>query len=83
MGRHRTLLARVRRLEAPVVHPVLAALGGEEGWARFQAEVQEGMADGNYDRRDAPLILSVLRAWFSVSPAPEPTYSQPFHGARR
>lgn len=63
MGRHRTLLARVRRLEAPAVHPVLAALGGDEGWVRFQAEVQVGLAEGRYDRRDVPHVVQCLVKW--------------------
>lgn len=45
------------------MHPVLAALGGEEVWVRFQAEVQIGLADGRYDRRDVPQVMACLELW--------------------
>jgi hypothetical protein len=48
------------------VHPVLAALGGEEGWVRFQAEVQTGLADGRYDRRDVPHLMVCLNLWLTA-----------------
>lgn len=68
MGRHRTLLARVRRLEAPVVHPVLAQFGGQAGWEAFQVDAEVGMADGRYDLRDTPVILASVRRWVTLHP---------------
>lgn len=59
----RAQLARTRRLEASKVHPMLAALGGEEGWFRFQVEVQVGLADGRYDRRDMPMVVAAIKSW--------------------
>lgn len=59
----RALLARTRRLEAAKVHPVLTALGGEEGWARVQSDVEGGIADGRYDRRDMPFVIAALARW--------------------
>jgi hypothetical protein len=48
------------------VHPVLAALGGEEGWVRFQAEVEAGLAEGRYDPRDTPVVVASVRRWVSL-----------------
>ena len=57
----RTLLARTRRLEATKVHPMFAALGGEAGWAALQADAEAGMAAGQYDSRDMPVVVEALR----------------------
>lgn len=62
----RALLARTRRLEAAKVHPVLAALGGEEGWARIQADVETGLTDGRYDRRDVTHVMLCLMQWIEA-----------------
>lgn len=62
----RALLARVRKLEAERVSPILAKLGGEEGLAAFEAEVAAGMKDGRYDPRDTPVILASLRRWMGA-----------------
>ena len=59
----RALLARTRRLEAASEHPVLAALGGGEGLLRLQAEVQIGLAEGRYDRRDMPHVMACVSRW--------------------
>ena len=57
------MLARVRQLEIEKVHPILAQMGGEAGWAAVQADVEAGLAEGRYDRRDVPVILKALRGW--------------------
>lgn len=66
----RALIARTRRLEAAKVHPVIVALGGEEGWVRFQAEVQAGLAEGRYDHRDVPHVMMWLKVWISGDSQP-------------
>lgn len=59
----RALLARVRKLEAERVSPILAKLGGEEGLAEFESEVAVGSAEGRYDPRDAPVVVACIRRW--------------------
>jgi hypothetical protein len=44
-------------------NPVLAKLGGEQGWAAFQAEADAGIAAGRYDSRDMPVVIAALRGW--------------------
>lgn len=63
----RAQLARTRRLEAAKVHPILAALGGEEGWSSLQAEANAGMSDGRYDNRDMPVVVGAIRLWLAHS----------------
>lgn len=59
----RAQLARTRRLEAANVHPILAALGGEEGWVFIRADAEIGINDGRYDSRDIPAVVEALAAW--------------------
>lgn len=61
----RAQLARTRRLEAAKVHPILAALGGEEGWVSIQADAKNGMGDGRYDSRDIPVVIEAIRTWLT------------------
>lgn len=67
MATPRTLLARVRKLEQGYESPLLALLGGEQGWAEFQADAQAGIAEGRYDSRDMPVVVAALRAWVGVT----------------
>lgn len=62
----RALIARTRRLEATKVHPMLAAFGGEAGWAALKADAQQGIVDSRYDSRDMPVVISALAAWLSI-----------------
>ena len=62
----RALLNRVAKLEVSKVPPVLAMMGGEEGWAAFEADAEAGLADGRYDSRDTPVILASLRRWVTL-----------------
>lgn len=57
------MLGRVRRLEIEKVHPILARMGGETGWAAVQADVATGLVEGRYDRRDMPVVIACLRRW--------------------
>lgn len=61
----RSMLTRVRRLEIEKVHPILAKLGGEAGWAAVEADTKAGLVDGRYDRRDIPVVMQCLRQWLS------------------
>lgn len=62
----RALLARVRKLEADRISPILAKLGGEAGLAAFEAEVAAGMKEGRYDPRDAPVVMASLAEWIRL-----------------
>lgn len=62
----RAMIARTRRLEATKMHPMLGSLGGEQGWLRFQADVQIGLADGRYDHRDVPQVMACLALWLQL-----------------
>ena len=64
----RSMLARVRQLEIEKVHPILARIGGEAGWAEVQSDVEVGLAEGRYDRRDMPLVRHCLGRWMSPRP---------------
>tara|TARA_R110000787_G_scaffold44233_3_gene108656 strand:- start:638 stop:826 length:189 start_codon:yes stop_codon:yes gene_type:complete len=57
------MLARVRQLEIEKVHPILAKMGGEAGWAKVQADVMAGLAEQRYDSRDIPVVLNCLELW--------------------
>ena len=59
------MLARVRQLEIEKVHPILAHLGGEAGWAAVEADVMAGLAEGRYDSRDMPVVMHCLSRWLS------------------
>lgn len=59
----RSMLARVRQLEIEKVHPILAQMGGEAGWAAVEADVAAGLAEGRYDSRDMPVVLRCLGRW--------------------
>lgn len=61
----RSMLARVRRLEIEKVHPILAQIGGDAGWAAVEADVKAGLADGRLDRRDMPHVMMCLIRWLS------------------
>ena len=63
MATIRSMLARAAKLEVEQVPPVLAKFGGEDGWAAFEAEAEAGIADGQYDSRDMPVVLAALRGW--------------------
>ncbi len=62
----RALLARVRKLEAEKVSPVLAKLGGEAGLAALEAEVAAGIGERRYDSLDMPVVLACVRRWVSA-----------------
>lgn len=64
----RALIARARRLEACRVHPMLAKLGGEAGWAALQADAEAGIAAGRYDNRDIPVVIGAIRLWLACPP---------------
>lgn len=61
----RSMLARVRQLEIEKVHPILAQMGGDAGWAAVQKDVETGLAEGRYDPRDIPHVMRSLRAWLA------------------
>ena len=63
----RSMLARVRKLEIETVHPTLAQMGGEVGWAAVQADVETGLAEGRYDSRDMPVVMACLGRWMLVN----------------
>jgi len=63
MAAVRSLLTRMRKLEKGRWSPLLAKLGGEEGWAEFQADTEAGIAEGIYDPRDMPVIIAALGRW--------------------
>ena len=60
------MLSRIRRLEIEKAHPILAQIGGEAGWAAVQSDVEAGLDDGRYDRRDMAGIMHCLRRWIVV-----------------
>ncbi len=62
----RAMLNRVQKLETAKVSPVLAMVGGADGWAAFEAETEAGIADGRYDKRDMPVVMACLRRWLST-----------------
>lgn len=66
MATARTLLARVHKLAQDRENPLLALLGGQQGWEQFQAEAEEGIAAGRYDSRDMPVVIEALRSWLSL-----------------
>lgn len=59
----RSMLARVRQLEIEKVHPILAQIGGEAGWAAVQKDAAVGLLEGRYDNRDMPVVLGCLERW--------------------
>ncbi len=65
MAAIRSMLARVAKLEVEQVPPLLAKFGGAEGWAAFEAETEAGIADGQYDGRDMPVVLRCLQRWLA------------------
>lgn len=65
MATARTLLVRVHEPAQDRENPLLALLGGQQGWEEFQAEVEEGIAAGRYDSRDMPAVVEALRGWLS------------------
>lgn len=42
---------------------MLAALGGEAGWAALQTDAEAGIAENRYDSRDMPVVFAALRSW--------------------
>lgn len=54
-------------METGRVSPVLARLGGAEGWSHIQAEVVAGMAEQRYDRRDMAVVMRCLESWLYES----------------
>lgn len=66
MATARSLLARARRLQDSE-NPVLAKLGGQQGWEEFQAEAEAGIASGRYDSQDMPVVVAALRGWINVT----------------
>jgi hypothetical protein len=67
----RSMLARVRKLEIEKVHPTLAQMGGEMGWAAVQADVETGLAEGRYDSRDMPVVIRCLCRWVGLNRSEE------------
>lgn len=61
------MLARVRQLEIEKVHPILAQMGGEAGWADVEAKVGAGITEGRYDRRDMPVVMRCLCRWIGLN----------------
>tara|TARA_R110002051_G_scaffold243798_1_gene303777 strand:- start:3318 stop:3560 length:243 start_codon:yes stop_codon:yes gene_type:complete len=66
------MLARVRQLEIEKVHPILARLGGEAGWAEVRADVEVGLSEGRYDRRDMLVVMACMRYWITGPPESTP-----------
>lgn len=66
MATARALLNRVAKLEVAKVPPVLVMMGGEEGWAAFQADAEAGLADGRYDPLDTPVVIASHRRWITL-----------------
>lgn len=62
----RAMLNRVQKLETAKVSPVLAMVGGADGWAAIEAEVEAGLACGRYDRLDMPVVMACLRRWIAM-----------------
>ncbi|SMF85655.1 hypothetical protein SAMN06265365_1702 [Tistlia consotensis] len=63
MSAARSLLSRVRRLEAARTAPRSAfehAFGSLEA---FTSEVQAGIDAGTFDRIDMPMVLNAIRRW--------------------
>lgn len=65
MATARAMLNRVAKLEVSKVPPVLAMMGGDDGWAAFEADAEAGLADGRYDSRDTPVVLAALQRWLT------------------
>lgn len=65
MSSVRALLARVKRLDTERMNPVLAKLGGQDGWAAFQAEAKAGIEEGRNDRKDMEIVLRGVAAWLN------------------
>lgn len=65
MATPRALLARVHKLAQERDGPLLALLGGQQGWEEFQAEADEGIATGRYDREGMTVVVAALRAWLN------------------
>ncbi len=65
MSSPRTLLARVRKLEAEPVNPILRVIGSLD---EFEAEIQQGIEGGRYDPTDMPLVANCFRRWVSEVP---------------
>lgn len=70
MATARALLARVHKLGQDRAHPVLALLGGEQGWQEVQAEAEDGIAAGRYDRKDISVVVTALRTWLGTVQPP-------------
>lgn len=66
MATVRAMLVRVGKLEVERVPPVLAKFGGADGWAVFEADALRGVAEGRYDSRDMPVVLTALQRWLSA-----------------
>lgn len=60
------MLSRVQRLEIEHVHPMLARIGGEAGWANVRAEVKAGLIERRYDGRDMPFVIDAIRVWIGL-----------------
>lgn len=56
----RAMLARVQRLEHARTSPWDRLIGPIE---EFDAFMREGIASGNLDSRDAPVVLACVRQW--------------------
>lgn len=66
MAAVRTLLNRVAKLETAKVSPILAMMGGEEGWTAFEADVEAGLAEGHHDPIDMAVVMQSLRRWMAL-----------------
>ena len=56
----RTMLARVQRLEHVRTSQLVRRIGPIE---EFDALVRDGIAAGQLDARDAPMVLASVRRW--------------------
>lgn len=59
----RSLLTRLRKLEAVGVNPILKKLGGFE---QFESEIAARVADGRMSAEDGPFIAQCLRKWADI-----------------
>ena len=63
MSTVRAMMNRVQKLEVRKVPPILAVVGGTDGWAAIEADVEAGLARARYDSRDMPVVMACLRRW--------------------
>lgn len=56
----RSLLARVARLEQVRAGPWAALIGTPD---QFASECQRGIDEGQYDRRDMPVVVMCVTRW--------------------